>query len=144
MVPARPPTGPRIARRGPRAMGSLRFGPRRLYPVGDRASPGSGPGWWDYRSTERTRTMKGKRFSNEQIIYALKRVEAGEKAREVCRQMGVSEPTFYLWKKKFSGMGVSELARLRQLEEENNRLKRLVADLSLDKHILQEVVAKKL
>lgn len=58
--------------------------------------------------------------------------------------MGVSEPTFHLWKKKFSGMGVSELSRLRQLEEENGRLKKLVADLSLDKHILQEVVAKKL
>lgn len=58
--------------------------------------------------------------------------------------MGVSEPTFHLWKKKFSGMGVSELSRLRQLEEENGRLKKLVADLSLDKHILQEVVAEKL
>lgn len=97
-------------------------------------------GWNDNED----RTMKGKRFRNEQIIYALKRVEGGEKAREVCRQMGVSEPTFYLWKKKFSGMGVSELSRLRQLEEENGRLKKLVADLSLDKHILQEVVAKKL
>ena len=58
--------------------------------------------------------------------------------------MGVSEASFYAWKKKFSGMGVSELSRLRQLEEENNRLKKLVADLSVDKHILQEVLAKKL
>ena len=58
--------------------------------------------------------------------------------------MGVSEASFYAWKKKFSGMGVSELGRLRQLEEENNRLKKLVADLSVDKHILQEVLAKKL
>jgi putative transposase len=88
--------------------------------------------------------MKGKRFSQEQIIYALKRVEGGEKPREVCRQMGVSEPAFYAWRKKYSGMGVSELNRLRQLQEENHRLKRLVADLSRDKHILQEVVAKKL
>ena len=87
--------------------------------------------------------MKGKRYSNEQIIYALKRVEGGEKATEVCREMGVSEASFYAWKKKFSGMGVSELGRLRQLEEENNRLKKLVADLSLDKHILQEVLSKK-
>jgi putative transposase len=87
--------------------------------------------------------MKQKRHSNEQIVYALKRVEGGEKASEVCRQMGVSEPTFYNWKKKFGGLGVSELGRLRQLEEENNRLKKLVADLSLDKHILQEVLAKK-
>jgi len=87
--------------------------------------------------------MKGTRYSNERIIYALKRVEGGEKASEVCREMGVSEASFYAWKKKFSGMGVSELGRLRQLEEENNRLKKLVADLSLDKHILQEVLSKK-
>ena len=87
--------------------------------------------------------MKGKRCSNEQIIYALKRVEGGEKVSEVCREMGVSEASFYTWRKKFGGMGVSELGRLRQLEEENSRLKKLVADLSLDKHILQEVLAKK-
>lgn len=87
--------------------------------------------------------MKGKRYSNEQIVYALKRVESGEKASEVCRQMGVSEASFYEWKKKFAGMGVSELGRLRQLQEENSQLKKLVADLSLDKHILQEVLAKK-
>ena len=87
--------------------------------------------------------MKGKRYSNEQIIYALKRVESGDKASEVCRQLGVSEATFYLWKKKYDGMGVTELGRLKQLEDENQRLKKLVADLSLDKHILQEVLAKK-
>jgi putative transposase len=87
--------------------------------------------------------MKGKRYSNEQIIYALKRVESGDQANEVCRQLGVSEATFYLWKKKYGGMGVSELGRLKQLEDENQRLKKLVADLSLDKHILQEVLAKK-
>ena len=62
---------------------------------------------------------------------------------EVCREMGVREASFYTWRKKFGGMGVSELGRLRQLEEENGRLKKLVADLSLDKHILQEVLAKK-
>lgn len=87
--------------------------------------------------------MRARKYSNEQIVYALKRVEAGEKASQVCRQMGVSEASFYQWKKKFGGMGVGELARLRQLEEENNRLKKLVADLSLDRHILQEVLAKK-
>ena len=70
-------------------------------------------------------------------------MESGEKANEVCRQLGVSEVTFYLWKKKYAGMGVSELGRLRQLEDEKRRLKKLVADLSLDKHILQEVLAKK-
>lgn len=87
--------------------------------------------------------MRARKYSNEQIVYALKRVEAGEKASQVCRQMGVSAASFYQWKRKFGGMGVSELARLRQLEEENNRLKKLVADLSLDRHILQEVLAKK-
>ena len=87
--------------------------------------------------------MRARKYSNEQIVYALKRVEGGEKASQVCREMGVSEAFFYQWKRKFGGMGVSELARLRQLEEENNRLKKLVADLSLDRHILQEVLAKK-
>lgn len=88
--------------------------------------------------------MKGKRYSNEQIVYALKRVEGGEKASEVCRQMGVSEASFYAWKRKFGGIGVSELSRLRQLEEQNNRLKKVVVDLSVDKQILQEVLSKKL
>ncbi len=82
--------------------------------------------------------------SEEKIIYALRQVEGGKKATEVCREMGISEPTFYNWKKKYSGLGVSELRRLKQLEEENGKLKRLVADLSLDKHILQEVLAKKI
>jgi putative transposase len=87
--------------------------------------------------------MKGERYSQEQIIYALKRVEAVAKGSEVCRELGVSEATFYLWKRKYGGIGVAELGRLRQLEEENQRLEKLVADLSLDKHILQEVLAKK-
>jgi putative transposase len=82
--------------------------------------------------------------SEEKIIYALRQVEGGKKATEVCREMGISEPTFYNWKKKYAGLGVSELRRLKQLEEENGKLKRLVADLSLDKHILQEVLAKKI
>jgi putative transposase len=100
---------------------------------------GNGVGW----SWRKGRKMKGKRYSQEQIIYALKRVESGAKGTEVCRELGVSEATFYLWKKKYGGMGVGELGRLRQLEDENQRLKKLVADLSLDKHILQEVLAKK-
>lgn len=87
--------------------------------------------------------MKQKRYSSEQIVYALKRVEGGEKAAEICREMGISEATFYYWRKRYTGMGVSELGRLKQLEEENNRLKKLVADLALDKHILQEVLSKK-
>jgi putative transposase len=85
-----------------------------------------------------------KRFTEEQIAHALRQVEAGEVATEVCRKMGVSEQTFYRWKKRYAGMGVAELRRLRQLEEENRRLKQLVADLSLDKTMLQEVIRKKL
>ncbi|MGG9232326.1 transposase, partial [Klebsiella pneumoniae] len=70
----------------------------------------------------------------------MKQAETGTRVEEVCRKMGISEATFYNWKKKFGGMGVTELRRLRQLEEENQRLKRLVADLSLDKEMLQEVI----
>jgi putative transposase len=88
--------------------------------------------------------MKGKRYTNEQIVYALKQAESGEKINELCRKMGVSEATFYNWRKKYEGMGVSEVRELRQLRDENEKLKRLVADLSLDKHMLQEVIAKKL
>lgn len=85
-----------------------------------------------------------KRHSEERIIYALKQIESGVKGLEVCRELGVSEQTLYNWKRKYGGMGVGELRRLKQLEEENRKLKQLVADLSLDKHILQEVVRKKL
>ncbi len=85
-----------------------------------------------------------KRYTEEQIAYALRQVEAGHVATEICRKMGISEQTFYRWKKKYAGMGVVELRRLRQLEEENRRLKQLVADLSLDKTMLQEVIRKKL
>lgn len=88
--------------------------------------------------------MKGKRYTNEQIVYALKQAESGERINELCRKMGVSEATFYNWRKKYDGMGVSEVRELRQLRDENEKLKRLVADLSLDKHMLQEVIAKKL
>ena len=88
--------------------------------------------------------MKRKRFSVEQIAYAIAQAESGTVVTEICRQMGVSEPTFYRWKKKYSGMGVSEVRRLKQLEEENRKLKQLVADLSLDKAMLQDVLRKKL
>jgi putative transposase len=87
--------------------------------------------------------MKKSRFSEEQIAYALREVEGGRAPAEVCRQLGVSEATFYLWKKKYAHLGVSELRRLRSLEEENHRLKKLVADLSLDKHMLAEALRKK-
>jgi putative transposase len=88
--------------------------------------------------------MKRSKFTEEQIAFALKQAESGVTVAEVCRKMGVSENTFYNWKKKFSGLGVFELRRLRQLEEENRKLKQLVADLSLDKAMLQDVLGKKL
>jgi len=94
---------------------------------------------------KRIKKMKNSRSTPEQVVYALKQVESGvETVSTTCRKMGVSEATFYNWKKKYGGMGVSDVRELRQLREENAKLKRLVADLSLDKHILQEVLAKKL
>jgi putative transposase len=87
--------------------------------------------------------VKRSKFTEDQIAFALKQNELGTSVEEVCRKMGISDATFYVWKKKYSGVGPSELRRLRQLEEENRRLKQLVADLSLDKAMLQAVVAKK-
>ncbi len=87
--------------------------------------------------------MKRSKFSEEQIAYALRQAEGGTPAADVCRQLGISEATFYLWKKKYAHLGVSELRRLRQVEDENRRLKQLVADLTLDKHMLTEALRKK-
>lgn len=87
--------------------------------------------------------MKRSKFSEEQIVYAIRQAEAGTSVGDLCRQLGVSDATFYAWKKKYAHLGVSELRRLRQVEEENSRLKRLVADLSLDKHMLAEALRKK-
>lgn len=83
-----------------------------------------------------------RRFSDEQIIGILKEHEAGVTAKELCRKHGMSDATFYKWKAKFSGMEISETRRLRDLEDENRKLKRLVADLSLDKMALEEVLKK--
>lgn len=88
--------------------------------------------------------MKRSKYSEEQIAFALKQAEVGTSVEEVCRKMGISDATFYNWRKKYGGLGPSELRRLRQLEEENGKLKRLVADLSLDKAMLQDVLSKKL
>ena len=88
--------------------------------------------------------MKKSKFSEEQIAYTLRLAESGTPVADVCRQMGISEATFYVWKKKYAQLGVAELRQLRQLTEENARLKRLVADLTLDKQILQEVIKKKI
>lgn len=88
--------------------------------------------------------MKKSKFTDEQIAFALKQAEVGTPVEEVCKKMGISDATFYNWRKKYGGLGPSELRRLKQLEEENSKLKRLVADLSLDKAMLQDVLAKKL
>lgn len=87
--------------------------------------------------------MKKSKHTEEQIAFALKQAELGTSVDEVCRKMGISDATFYNWRKKYGGLGPSEMRRLKQLEEENAKLKRLVADLSLDKAMLQDVLAKK-
>jgi len=88
--------------------------------------------------------MKKTKFTEEQIAFALKQAETGTPVHEVTRKMGISEQTYYNWKKKYGGLGLSELRRLKQLEEENRQLKRMVADLSLDKQMLQDVLSRKL
>ena len=88
--------------------------------------------------------MKKSQFSEAQIAYALHQHEGGMRVAEVTRRLGVSEQTFYRWKKKFGGLAPSEARRLKALEDENRRLKQRVADLSLDRHRLQEVIRKKL
>ena len=88
--------------------------------------------------------MKKSRFTDEQIAFALRQAETGTPVKEVIRKMGISEQTFYRWKKLYGGLGPSEVRRLKQLEEENRRLKQMVADLSLDKHMLQDVLSRKL
>ena len=88
--------------------------------------------------------MKKTKFTEEQIAFALRQAENGTRVVEVCRKLGISDATFYNWRKKYGGLGVPELRRLKQLEEENRKLKQLVADLSLDKQMLQDVLSKKL
>jgi putative transposase len=87
--------------------------------------------------------MKKSKFTEEQISFALKQAETGTPVKEVIRKMGITEQTFYRWKKKYAGMMPSDLRKLKQLEEENRQLKKLVADLSLDKQMLQDVLSKK-
>ena len=88
--------------------------------------------------------MKKTKFTDQQIAFALRQAETGTRVAEVCRKLGISDATFYNWRKKYGGLGVPELRRLKQLEEENRKLKQLVADLSLDKQMLQDVLSKKL
>ena len=86
--------------------------------------------------------MKRKRFTEEQIAFALMQAESGTPVEEICRKIGASGATFYRWKKKFGGLGVPEVRRLKQLEEENRKLKQMVADLSLVRKMLQDVLSK--
>lgn len=87
--------------------------------------------------------MKKSKFTEEQILFALKQGDAGQPIADVCRQMGISEATYYVWKKRYANIGLLEVRELRQLRDENSRLKRLVADLTLDRHVLQEVIKKR-
>ena len=86
--------------------------------------------------------MRASRFTEQQIVAALRQAESGTSVVEVCRKLGIAEQTFYRWKRKFAGMGIAELRRLREVEDENRRLKQLVADLTLDKQMLQEALRK--
>jgi putative transposase len=88
--------------------------------------------------------MKKSKFTEQQIAFALQQAEGGTPVAEVCRKMGIAEATFYRWKQLYGGLMPSELKKLRQLEEENGRLRRIVADLTLDKEMLQEVIRRKL
>ena len=87
--------------------------------------------------------MARRRYTEEQIGFALRQAEGGTPVPELCRKLGVSEATFYRWKKQYAGLGIAEIRRLKQLEEENRRLKQVVADLSLDKAMLQDVAHRK-
>lgn len=86
--------------------------------------------------------MKKSKFTEAQIVFALRQAENGVKIDEVCRKLGISETTFHNWKKKYAGLGIAELKKLKDLQEENQRLKQIVADLSLDKLMLQDVLKK--
>jgi putative transposase len=88
--------------------------------------------------------MKKSRFSEQQMAFILRQAEEGTSVSEVCRQAGISEATYYNWRKKYGGLMPSEMKRLRQLDDENHRLKKLVADLSLDKEMLQDVIRRKI
>ena len=88
--------------------------------------------------------MKKSRFTESQIVKALKEYEAGRSSEDICRELGINRATFYNWKKKYGGMQTSELKRLKELEEENRKLKQMYADLSLDHRILKDIIEKKL
>jgi putative transposase len=95
-------------------------------------------------SNFKTVVMRKTRFTESQIVNALKEHESGKKAEDICRELGINRQTFYNWKKKYGGMETQDLKRLKELEEENRRLKQMYADLSLDHRILKDIVEKKL
>lgn len=95
-------------------------------------------------SKEEHCTVKKSKFTEQQIAFALKQAEQGAQVQDICRKLGISDATFYKWRQKYGGMGPSELQKMRLLEEENARLKQLVADLSLDQIMLQDVLSKTL
>ena len=88
--------------------------------------------------------MKKSKFTEQQIAFTLRQAETGAKVKDIIRKLGITEQTFYRWKKRYGGLAPSELKKMKQLEEENRRLKQMVADLSLDKAMLQDVIEKKL
>jgi putative transposase len=88
--------------------------------------------------------MKKSKFTEEQIVFALKEHQQGTKVEDICRKLGIAQATFYRWQQQFGSLNVMEVREMRQLKEENARLKQLVAELSLDRHMLQEIIAKKL
>ena len=87
--------------------------------------------------------MKRSRFSEEKILSSIQRHEKGEKINDICRDIGISDKTFFVWRKKYSGLEVQDLKRLKSLEEENSKLKRLVAEQALDLVVLKDIVSKK-
>lgn len=87
--------------------------------------------------------MKKTRFTETQIVSTLKKQEAGIPVKEICRELGISEPTFYNWKSKYGGMEASDVKRLKELEDENARLKKMYADLAMDNQILKDLFTKK-
>jgi putative transposase len=100
-------------------------------------------GMWSFGRKPKEARMPRKSHPEEKIVYALRQAEAGKKVSDICREMGVSQQAFYSWRRRYAGLGLSDLRELRQLREENRKLKTLVANLTLDKHILQEVLSKK-
>src|SRR5262245_54383323 len=99
---------------------------------------------WVIRAVGRGRTMKRSKFTEAQIAFILRQGEEGTAVGEICRKAGISEATYYSWRKKYGGLTPTEMKRLRQLEEENGKLKKIVADLSLEKEMLQDVIRRKL